>query len=369
MTEQHARAIGAAVTYQVVLFNLPVTSRVLESVGVVQLMCGFPSSPVMGQLVDFFVFTKLQCQVIFGRQFLRATQTLDLYQHRLRIAENISPGPTVVRSVGQVEERVKCWLDDEQVWSLADTGASVNLISSRLAQILGYGDGRAPGKISNFARALGYGKKRDGKAIEYGDQIGIEFADCSTAMTEGTIQLTVSFSEPKAGNSIVHKLVESSGGRTSSHGEGLLHWKSKMIDTFYILRDLSYDAVLGETLLATIDAYNQHPATFRVSGMTEHSCIAIARRKKAKEGNAGTAIPLTPEQKFMDEFSLEHDRLLNVKGDIEERVRRGLVSEEQARARNFQADQDHLQWLNRNRELLEQYYPGYYNKHVPQEIA
>jgi hypothetical protein len=128
MTDTYARAIGAVVTNEIVLFYLPVRGRFLKSVGFAQLMCQFPTSPSMDQQVEFFVFEKLQCQVLFGRQFLRSTHTLDLYQHRLRVADSFPSVPLAVRSVGQVEERVHCWLDGEPVSLLADTGSDFNLI-------------------------------------------------------------------------------------------------------------------------------------------------------------------------------------------------------------------------------------------------
>jgi hypothetical protein len=136
-----------------------------------------------------------------------------------------------------------------------------------------------------------------------------------------------------------------------------------------VLATLRYEAILGETFLATVDVYNQHTAKFSLVLGRECAGIAIFRRKKTGEGKTGSTLPLSPEQKFMDEFSLEYDRHLKEKGDIEERQRRGSISDEQAQVRILQADQEHLQWLRKFRELLERYYPGYYERNVPQEIA
>ncbi|KAE9376061.1 hypothetical protein N431DRAFT_334812 [Stipitochalara longipes BDJ] len=351
MTDTYARAIGAVVTNEIVLFHLPVRGRFLRSVGFAQLICRFPTLPSMDQQVEFFVFKKLQCQVLFGRQFLRSTHTLDLYQHRLRVADSFPSAPLAVRSVGQVEERVHCWLDGEPVSSLADTGSDFNLISL------------------NLAHSLGSRTKSEGKIINYGDEIAIEFADCSTVMTDGSIQLTVSFCAPETSSSAVYKLVAPSRGGGSTHGEELVHQRSKIIDTFYIVEHLDYDAILGETLLATVDIYNRHQARFHASVVTERSCISIARKKRAKEGKTSLRLPLTQQQKFMDDFDLEYDRHSIEKDDIEKEMRQGLISEEQAKIKIYHADQYHLQWLHSNREHLDEYYPGYYEKHVPQEIA
>jgi hypothetical protein len=368
MTDTYARAIGAVVTNEIVLFYLPVRGRFLKSVGFAQLMCQFPTSPSMDQQVEFFVFEKLQCQVLFGRQFLRSTHTLDLYQHRLRVADSFPSVPLAVRSVGQVEERVHCWLDGEPVSLLADTGSDFNLISLNLAHRLGYGNGPDMW-TSTFPGSLGSRKKGERKIIHYGDEIAIEFADCSTVMTDGSIQLTVSFCAPEKSSSAVYKLVAPSRGGGSTHGEELVHQGSKIIDTFYIVEHLDYDAILGETLLATVDAYNRHQARFHASVVTERSCISIARKKRAKEGKTSLRLPLTRQQKFMDDFDLEYDRHSIEKDDIEKEIRQGLISEEQAKIKTYHADQYHLQWLHSNREHLDEYYPGYYEKHIPQEIA
>ncbi|PMD66986.1 uncharacterized protein K444DRAFT_658166 [Hyaloscypha bicolor E] len=344
-----ARSIGVIVTKEVTYFSLPIKNSYLKATGVALIICQFPSSPTMAQPVKFFVFDRLQCDVLLGRPFLRATQTLDLYQHRLRHIEGASDVPLAVRSIGQGEERVQCWLDGEPVWTLPDTGADVNLISSTFAQALGYDDGK-------------------GKPIDCGNRIDLEVADGSTVTTEGIIQLSVPFS-PKESNSTIYELVESSSKEATAVEKTDIQRNSQIRETFHVLATLRYEAILGETLLATVDVYNQHTAKFSLVLGQECAGIAIFRRKKTGEGKTGSTLPLSPEQKFMDEFSLEYDRHLKEKGDIEERQRRGSISDEQAQVRILQADQEHLQWLRKFRELLERYYPGYYERNVPQEIA
>jgi hypothetical protein len=304
----------------------------------------------MAQPVKFFVFDKLQCNVLLGRPFLRATQTLDLYQHRLRHIDGAPAVLSALRSVGQVKERVQCWLDGEPVWTLPDTGADINLISSTFARELGYNEGK-------------------GKPIDYGNRIDVELADGSTIATEGTIQLSASFFPPKESNSIVYELVESSNKKTTTHGKTEIQRDSQILETFHVLTELTHKAILGETLLTTVDAYNQHTTKFGLLWGPELACVAIFRRKKAGEGKTSPVLPLTPEQKFMDELSLEHDRHLQEKENIEERQRRGSISDDQARVMIFQADRDHLQWFKKRRELLERYYPGYYERNIPQENA
>jgi hypothetical protein len=345
-----ARSIGVVVTKEVTYFSLPVEQSCLKATGVASIICQFPSPPTMAQPVKFFVFDRLQCDVLLGRPFLRTTQTLDLYQHRLRHIEGASDVPLAVRSIGQVEEGVQCWLDGEPVWALPDTGADVNLISSTFAGVLGYGDGKE-------------------KPIDCENRFHLEFADGSTVTTEGIIQLSVSFFSPKESNSTVYELVESSNKEATADEKTDIQRNSQIRETFHVLAMLRYKVILGETLLATVDVYNQHTTKFGPLLGRECAGIAIFRRKKTGEGKTGSTLPLSPEQKFMDEFSLEHDHHLKKKEDIEEKQRRGSISDEQAQVKILQADQEHLQWLRTFRELLDRYYPGYYERNVPQEIA
>ncbi|KAE9375348.1 hypothetical protein N431DRAFT_402782 [Stipitochalara longipes BDJ] len=352
LTRDFARSIGVVVTNKVTYLGLPIKKLLLKATGIVSIICQFPSTPTMAQSVKFFVFDKLQCDVLLGRPFLRATQTLDLHQHRLRQIEGVSDTTLAVRSVGHAEERVQCWLDGKPVRTLPDTGADLNLISPA------------------FAREIGYDNKK-GKSIDRGPQhqIDLEIADGSTVTTEGAIQVSISFASPKESNSTVYELIESSEKRTSTSKRTEIQGNYQIRETFYVLAELNYEVILGETLLATVDAYTQHTTKFSLLSGGIHSCVAIFRRKKAGEGKTDPTLPLTAEQKFVDEFSLEDDRYRKEKENIEERQKRGAISDEQAKVKNFQADQDHLQWLKNSRDLLQRYYPGYYERNVLQEIV
>jgi len=262
------------------------------------------------------------------------------------------------RSIEQVEEGIQCWLDGEPILALPDTGADVNLISSTFARALGY-------------RALGYRALyySDGKgiSIDYENRIEFEVADGSTRTTEGIIQLSVSFFSPEESNSTVYELVDNKEATVDEKTD--IQRNSQIRETFHVVAGLRYKAILGETLLATFDVYNQRTTKFGPLLGRECAGIAIFRRKKTGEGKTGSTLPLSPEQKFMDEFSLEYDRHLKEKEDIEAREGRGTISDELAQVKILQADQEHLQWLRSFRELLDSYYPGYYERNVPQEIA
>jgi hypothetical protein len=56
------------------------------------------------------------------------------------------------------------------------------------------------------------------------------------------------------------------------------------METFHVLAKLKYDIIFGETLLAIIDAYKQHPSMFRLPERQEGAYITIFRRMKAVGG-------------------------------------------------------------------------------------
>jgi hypothetical protein len=331
-------------------FNLPVEGRSISSFSVILVNCRFPHAPFMPQMCEFFVFKKLICDVILGRQFLRDTRTLDNHQERF---EDINRGPrdtAIARSVGTVREHVHCWLNETPIWSLPDTGAEVNLISSK------------------FAKKLGYDGEIEGLPINKTDPIWIEFADCSSIKTQGTVDITVSFSDPVKSQPPVCRLVESHPGPKSNVGTGKIGSNYRVSERFYIIGDLRQDVILGETLLSTVDAYNQHAGNFRAATGTDR-WIAIGRKKKIGEGNGNPKPPLNEELQFKDDFSCEYDRVQREMEQIESQGRRLEISEELAIWRKQQVSETHIVWIRKNREHLDRYYAGYYEKNVPQELV
>ena len=351
ITEAFARKVGAKITQRNVVFNLPIEGKVLYGYGTTSIGCKFPKEPYMSQRVQFFVFKRLLCDIVVGREFLRTTRTLDFYQDRLKEVQGSIENLPAIRSVGSVGEHIKCWVDGTPFRSFPDTGADINVISAGFAKHLGYRNGIAE------------------KPIDSTERHWVELADCSSVRTEGTVHLVISFCPPSECHSSPHRLVESSDTIVLAAKTGSIGKKSSIVEPFHIINNLEFDLILGETLLATVDAYTQHDGNFEASEVRQTSWIAIFKRKARGEGKRHASVPLTPEQKFKDDFSVEEDRYTREKEDVEDKQRQGLISIEEARSMNFQACQRHTQWLAEHRGLLDIYHPGYYDKVVPQEIA
>jgi hypothetical protein len=204
---------------------------------------------------------------------------LEPYQERLKDEKETAAKKPAMRSVGRVGEHIQCWLNGIQHWSLPDTGADFNLISSAFARTLGYDVlGRLPIKTS--------------------DCVPIQFADYSTTTTRGSIEIIISFCEPDVTQGSTHKLVDSGVGIAVKPKGEILKRNPTITDTFYVIDELEHDVVLGETLLAPVDAYNQHPRNLRKSDLGNESLIAIGRRKKGGEGKGKQHSTLSEEQRF-----------------------------------------------------------------------
>jgi hypothetical protein len=368
ITSEFATKLGARISMDECVFHLPIKDRELQSVGTAMIECRFPFEPFMAQVVKFFVFDKFLRNVVLGRSFLRATQTLDIYQDRLLEFDAVPAAPAVVRSLGPGIEYVQCWLDGTPLWSLPDTGSEINLISSDYAEKLGYNLDIDEWHINNEERML------------------VQFADCSTIMTNGTINLELSFRAPYLSNCFAWRLINPScapatkgqtpNAQTSAQSRiapdqkiEVISPTTRIIETFHVLDNLQYDVILGETLLATVDAYNQHNDNFIVREGRPTSLIAVGRKKKTGEGSGKKRATLTEEQQFNNDFSNECDRYEKETQEIKDGQLYGTIPEEMVSVRKDQVRQTHLTWLREYRELLERFHPGYYEKMVPQEIG
>ena len=77
------------------MFELPIAGQSVESIGKTSIPWHFPDEEDQGNTCEFFVFEELITPLIMGRAFLRLTNTLDKYKHRLqdRLSESLSTIP------------------------------------------------------------------------------------------------------------------------------------------------------------------------------------------------------------------------------------------------------------------------------------
>jgi hypothetical protein len=342
------------------VFDLPVKGIKMESIGVTSVSCSFPNKiqkpPPFEWQVQFFVFAFLAHEVVVGRMFLRETRTLDLFPGRLEDITNDQKAHLKINSVGKATEYIQCWLNGRPLLSLPDTGSDVNAISMDMSSSLGYRFYENDSRTNNR-------------------RIQIEFADCSKMITRGHIELTIAFCPPVECDLSTHRLVdlETLDGNfqniTSKVEICPIRRNSQFLERFYVVDDLIYDV---ETFLYTVKAYTEHAHSFitpRYKQGQETPCIAIGRRTKPGESMAPIRLPRTEKQALTDLISNASDAYEKEIEDADELLNAGLGDEEHIRTLKAKAKQNWVEFLTRNRELLERHFPGYYEKHVPQEIA
>ncbi|PVH68596.1 hypothetical protein DL98DRAFT_630179 [Cadophora sp. DSE1049] len=372
ITEDYAKHLGATVKRNVRKFKLPIKGCFLLSLGNTTLKCRFPNAGSVILTINFIVFPQLVSRVILGFEFLYSTQTLSKHRHRLKDIEADADDATrvefpLVRSVGKkggVTASVQCWLNGNPIHSLPDTGADLNLISEKFAASL----------VSHSAGSAG-------EHIDHLETTTIQFADCSTITTSGTVRLTVSFHEPAQCLPVTHELLERSSFGSSQPDPGCVPTNSRIIETFHIVPDLEENVILCETLLAAVDAFNQHRGNFVSSKRNEFSCISVGKEKKGKERKPGgkrgkdrktvvrTNIPEDSSARFDDCYNNANDCYENKLAKIDEGVLYGEIDESLAPALKDQAYELFLSWARQNRIRFDRFRPGFYEQKFGQEIS
>jgi hypothetical protein len=194
------------------VFELPIAGQSVESIGRTSIPWHFPDEEDRGNTCEFFVFEQLITPIIMGRAFLRITNTLDKYKHRLqdRISESLPKIP-IIRWSGISQENLPCYLDDTLTDSSPDTGAEVNVISKDFAlQITPFIDRTVAGQV--------------------------QFANGMLHSTLGRIQVKVTFDHAPE-----------------------FYIQAK----FEVIENLRVDVILGDDILFEADVYTQYAHLFR----------------------------------------------------------------------------------------------------------
>ncbi|KAH6718364.1 hypothetical protein BKA61DRAFT_670787 [Leptodontidium sp. MPI-SDFR-AT-0119] len=306
--------------------------------------CRFPNAGSVILTINFIVFPQLVSRVILGFEFLDSTQTLSKHRHRLKDIEADAGDATrvefpLVRSVrkkGGVTASVQYWLNGNPIHSLPDTGADLNLMSEKFAASL----------VSHSAGSAG-------EYIDHLETTTIQFADCSIITTSGTIRLTVSFP------------------RTSSMPARCVPANSRIIETFHIVPDLEENVILCETLLATVDAFNQHRGNFVSSKRSRFSRISVGKEKKGKERKTvvHTDIPEDNSARFDNCYNNANDCYENKLAKINESVLYGEIEESLVPALKDRTYELFLSWARQNKDRFDRFRPGFYEQKFGQETS
>ena len=311
ITEAFARKLGLAVTTSQEVVKLPIKGRSMTTVGSTEIILRFPRKPYMPMRWKFSVFPKLASDVICGLRFLRATLTLENYQDRLCDCIVSMKTTPQVRSLGGMGENLMCWLNGMPALALPDTGAELSIMSLE------------------FAKSLGYHDECGGKPFDTRNGDEIELADGSIYKSCGTIDIVLSCLEPskiQSKDSIakLENVRDPTKARLKSVSAKPL---SIVIETFHVFNNLEHDIILGETVLAVLDAYRQHASQFGTS-FRQQPCVAIGIRRKAGEGFAKRHTPVTDEARLREEFSKQSDLHLKRIKEIKSQANHEIITKE-----------------------------------------
>lgn len=145
-------------------FRLP-TGKVARSVGTAYLPWQFAGELEVFK-ISFSVLPKCTHDVIIGGKFLKFTQTLTKFAHRIKTELLPFPPRPGVKLLGSQRQRVWGSLDGERAVAIPDTGSDVMLVSTAYAKQRGFrifrqNDCRSELEFANGSRAVTRGLVKD----------------------------------------------------------------------------------------------------------------------------------------------------------------------------------------------------------------
>ena len=157
----------------------------------------------------FYVFRRLIAPLLMGMAFLQQTETLTKNRHRLMQRDEAGRTILQVCSLNSPKRRLLCFVNAEQIYANADTGAEMNLIS------------------------MDYALRRQLHIAPIVDDLEqfVQFADGSSERVSGKVVMEVSF--------------------------GASSYNFHSVEIF-VLDTLHCDIILGAELLEEVDAFRTY---------------------------------------------------------------------------------------------------------------
>jgi hypothetical protein len=187
---------------------------IMIAIGRVAAACSFAKDQAVQMTCFFYVFKDLTSRLIMGERFLTRTETLNKHRDRLHPKERVPAGPLQVCAFNNPRKRLRCVVESKSILANADTGSEVDLIS------------------------LAYVCKRSLKIHPiHPDDSTIQFADGSTAILWGAVEVTITL---RSWNTPV----------------------SRMKRVLYILSGLTSDVLFGQEFLNETGAFETYDAAF-----------------------------------------------------------------------------------------------------------
>ena len=182
----------------------------VSALGRISVKCAFAKDPSIELRCTFYIFSQLISPIIMGMAFLDETETLVKYRHRLQ--PRLLTGTHQLCSLNSPRCRLLCIVDSLPSLANADTGSDMDLMS------------------------LAYVRRRNFVMTEVDLECStIEFADATTALIIGKVDVPVAV------------------GGDEGH---------QILNTFYILVELTCDFLLSEEYLFETNAFERYRHAF-----------------------------------------------------------------------------------------------------------
>ncbi|KAI0543700.1 hypothetical protein F4679DRAFT_90375 [Xylaria curta] len=181
----------------------------IQSPGMVKVPWRF-NGEQKAHILDCWILPGCVHDLVLGNYFLRVTQTLTTFRHRIKSKLVELPRRLRLRLLGEENQRLWGTLDGHHTAALADTGSDVMLVSS------------------TYAQKIGLTVDRD-----FENWLEIEFADGTTAWTSG----------------VVRNVPWNVGGKT-------------VRCDFHVLDDLCVDVILSKNYLFELNVFSEHQGCF-----------------------------------------------------------------------------------------------------------
>jgi hypothetical protein len=209
--------------------------RPFQSLGEAMVSVSFPGECANAFDCRFSVVKTCTAPLLMGDSFLRATETLTKFRHRLRrIVTSSMKKYWRLCYAGVPRRRLSCFVDSNSVQANADTGSDVDLVSRAYAFQRGW-------KIKKLRRGKGF----------------VQLANKTLVKVSGYVKLRLSIdksSKPKR-------------------------------KIFYVLDGLICDVLLGDATLEEFDVFNQYESSFVdvIHDSEAHECHNINWVEKMRQ--------------------------------------------------------------------------------------
>ena len=216
--------------------------KTVRSLGQVLAPWRFKNENSKSFMLTFHILANSVSDVLIGNAFLRSTEIMSTNRHRLSRVPRATRA-SYVNLLGSTNQRVVGDLHGEQIHALPDSGAEVNLLS------------------------YDYVKRRGwfiDKMAKNGNEL--QFADGSLSRSMGEVRVPWQFLDD----------------------QGFQNDKSRKDIIFQVLRDLPYDAVLGQEFLEDTQAYTIQKTSFLdTSPEDAYAGLNLVIWKKKRENKIG----------------------------------------------------------------------------------